>query len=146
MGRRGGLLQEYKRTTMQNMTTSDLPDDSGSESRPPGDPCIMIIFGASGDLTKRKLIPALYNLAKEKLRIEALIPAELPQYISPNNEVLQLHYPVKEYPKKVTSISLDKQSEISSTLIGIRAQYLIFEGGNVINIRKHSGYEVELSA
>ena len=27
--------------------------------------CIMVIFGASGDLTKRKLIPALYNLAKE---------------------------------------------------------------------------------
>src|SRR5919106_347860 len=25
-------------------------------------PCIMVIFGASGDLTKRKLIPALYNL------------------------------------------------------------------------------------
>ena len=25
---------------------------------------VMIIFGASGDLTKRKLIPALYNLYK----------------------------------------------------------------------------------
>src|SRR5262249_33426657 len=31
------------------------------------DPCAMVIFGASGDLTKRKLIPALYNLAKENL-------------------------------------------------------------------------------
>ncbi|PWU05874.1 MAG: glucose-6-phosphate dehydrogenase [Verrucomicrobia bacterium] len=28
----------------------------------PGDPCIIVIFGASGDLTKRKLLPALYNL------------------------------------------------------------------------------------
>jgi len=28
--------------------------------------CVMTIFGASGDLTKRKLIPALYNLALEK--------------------------------------------------------------------------------
>ena len=27
----------------------------------------MVIFGASGDLTKRKLIPALYNLAKDNL-------------------------------------------------------------------------------
>ena len=26
---------------------------------------VMIIFGASGDLTKRKLIPALYNLYKD---------------------------------------------------------------------------------
>jgi len=32
-----------------------------------GDPCAMVIFGAAGDLTKRKLIPALYNLAKEHL-------------------------------------------------------------------------------
>jgi glucose-6-phosphate 1-dehydrogenase len=31
------------------------------------DPCAMVIFGASGDLTKRKLIPALYNLAKDNL-------------------------------------------------------------------------------
>jgi glucose-6-phosphate 1-dehydrogenase len=28
-----------------------------------GDPCAVVIFGASGDLTKRKLMPALYNLA-----------------------------------------------------------------------------------
>jgi glucose-6-phosphate 1-dehydrogenase len=33
----------------------------------PGEPCVMVIFGASGDLTKRKLIPALYNLAKDNL-------------------------------------------------------------------------------
>lgn len=30
------------------------------------EPCVMVIFGATGDLTKRKLFPALYNLAKEK--------------------------------------------------------------------------------
>ena len=30
-------------------------------------PCAMVIFGASGDLTMRKLVPALFNLAKEKL-------------------------------------------------------------------------------
>jgi glucose-6-phosphate 1-dehydrogenase len=38
--------------------------------RAPGrvaDPCIMVIFGAAGDLTRRKLIPALYNLAKADL-------------------------------------------------------------------------------
>jgi glucose-6-phosphate 1-dehydrogenase len=30
------------------------------------EPCSIIIFGASGDLTARKLVPALYHLAKEK--------------------------------------------------------------------------------
>jgi len=29
--------------------------------------CVLVIFGASGDLAKRKLIPALYNLAKDGL-------------------------------------------------------------------------------
>jgi glucose-6-phosphate 1-dehydrogenase len=33
-------------------------------------PCAMVIFGASGDLTSRKLMPALYNLA-----IEGLLPS-----------------------------------------------------------------------
>ncbi|HYL76165.1 MAG TPA: glucose-6-phosphate dehydrogenase [Bryobacteraceae bacterium] len=39
----------------------------GSSAGHPADPCVMVIFGASGDLTKRKLIPALYNLAKDNL-------------------------------------------------------------------------------
>ena len=30
-------------------------------------PCGIVIFGASGDLAKRKLIPALYELALQKL-------------------------------------------------------------------------------
>ena len=35
-------------------------------NREMADPCTMVIFGGVGDLTKRKLIPALYNLAKEE--------------------------------------------------------------------------------
>jgi glucose-6-phosphate 1-dehydrogenase len=31
------------------------------------DPCAMVIFGASGDLTARKLVPALYNLARQHM-------------------------------------------------------------------------------
>jgi len=30
-------------------------------------PCIFVLFGAAGDLTKRKLIPALFNLVKARL-------------------------------------------------------------------------------
>src|SRR5262244_3956836 len=33
-----------------------------SASDRPGDPCAVVIFGATGDLTKRKLLPALMNL------------------------------------------------------------------------------------
>jgi glucose-6-phosphate 1-dehydrogenase len=40
---------------------SEAPSQSGVEVRV-GDPCVVIIFGASGDLTERKLVPALFNL------------------------------------------------------------------------------------
>ena len=36
-------------------------------SPPPAPPAIMVIFGASGDLTKRKLVPALHNLRRSGL-------------------------------------------------------------------------------
>ena len=39
------------------------PLREGLSSRPMPQPCHVVIFGASGDLTFRKLIPALYNLA-----------------------------------------------------------------------------------
>ncbi len=39
----------------------------GEWSGQPGDSCVMVIFGASGDLTKRKLIPSLYNLTRDNL-------------------------------------------------------------------------------
>ena len=35
--------------------------------RDKADPCTMVIFGGAGDLTKRKLIPAIYYLAEQKL-------------------------------------------------------------------------------
>jgi glucose-6-phosphate 1-dehydrogenase len=38
-----------------------------SEARKAVEPCSIVIFGASGDLTARKLIPALYHLHKDKL-------------------------------------------------------------------------------
>ncbi len=46
------------------------PADTGRESlidhvdAPPAPPCTLVIFGASGDLTHRLLVPALYNLAR----------------------------------------------------------------------------------
>ena len=35
--------------------------------RDKADPCTLVIFGGAGDLTKRKLIPAIYYLAEQKL-------------------------------------------------------------------------------
>ncbi|MEM7808257.1 MAG: glucose-6-phosphate dehydrogenase [Planctomycetota bacterium] len=40
---------------------------------PKRDPCILVIFGASGDLAKLKLLPALYKLASQKLLPDDLV-------------------------------------------------------------------------
>lgn len=53
-----------------------------------------------------------------------------------------INYPILKYPVKVISIDLGKQNEIEATLIGIKGQYLIFDNGNAINIRKHGGYKI----
>lgn len=41
------------------------PFREGLRTKPSLEPCVMVIFGATGDLTHRKLLPALYNLALE---------------------------------------------------------------------------------
>ncbi len=43
------------------------PLNEGLGRRRSAEPCTIVIFGASGDLTKRKLIPALYSLAAKNL-------------------------------------------------------------------------------
>jgi glucose-6-phosphate 1-dehydrogenase len=47
--------------------TQENPLLEGLQMRRTPDPCILVIFGASGDLTKRKLFPALYSLAFRRL-------------------------------------------------------------------------------
>src|SRR5574342_1257660 len=37
------------------------------ETIPPVEPCTLVIFGGSGDLARRRLIPALYNLLLDGL-------------------------------------------------------------------------------
>ena len=52
------------------MTTAALEENpllEGLQLRRKPDPCILVIFGGSGDLTRRKLFPALYSLAYRRL-------------------------------------------------------------------------------
>jgi glucose-6-phosphate 1-dehydrogenase len=46
--------------------TAALTDDAEG-SNPTSQPCVLLVFGASGDLTKRLLVPAIYNLACDGL-------------------------------------------------------------------------------
>lgn len=60
-------------------------------------------------------------------------------------EPVQFTYPVLRFPARVASLDLDKEKQVSGRLLGIKGQYLILDSG-VINIRKYTGYELELSA
>ena len=57
--------RSQRKTNMQSAEDAKVMEEE--QAGRTGDACAMVIFGASGDLTKRKLIPALYNLAKENL-------------------------------------------------------------------------------
>jgi glucose-6-phosphate 1-dehydrogenase len=48
-------------------TIAANPERELEHAGKPAGPCIFVLFGASGDLTKRKLIPALFNLVQAKL-------------------------------------------------------------------------------
>lgn len=58
--------------------------------------------------------------------------------------VTGIRYPVEAYPKKINSHNLDKEPHLTGTLLGIKGQYWILDNA-VINIRKYTGYRVELA-
>jgi hypothetical protein len=84
------------------------------------------------------------DLVEEKWSLEEQLPADIVGSFSENDEIIELNYPVLKYPVKVKSLSLDKTPEISGKLTGIKGQYLIFESGEVFNIRRHTGYHVSI--
>ena len=57
--------------------------------------------------------------------------------------VVDIKYPVSEYPEKIKSLNFDKQAEIEGTLLGIKGQYLILDSG-VLNVRKFTGYKIQV--
>jgi hypothetical protein len=61
-----------------------------------------------------------------------------------DSPMINLHYPILQYPTKVKGLDFHKTPIISGTLLGIKGQYLILDIG-VINIRKFSGYAITLS-
>ena len=86
-----------------------------------------------------------YNLPDEKMNAYQLLPAELQQYLHDDNHIWEFRYPVLAFPEKISSVSFDKDPVIEGILNGIKGQYLIFADGKVLNLRKHSGYFLEIA-
>ncbi len=85
-----------------------------------------------------------YDLEEEKWQIEEMLPNDLSQYMIEDDEITSINYPVEKFPEKVKSVGFDKQPIIEGKLLGIKGQYLILDKDRVLNIRKHTGYEVNL--
>ena len=94
-------------------------------------------------MLKNQLIEGV-DLTIAKKEMIAHLPSDLQNYISEEDNITEINYPVNEYPEKVKSLSFDKLEEITGRLWGVKGQYLIFDDGTVLNMRKHTGYMVEL--
>ena len=94
-------------------------------------------------MLKNQLVHGVDLLDKKKEMVGHLSD-ELRKYEYHENDITEIIYPVEEYPEKVKSLSFDKLNEIEGRLWGIKGQYLIFDDGTVLNIRKHNGYKVSL--
>ncbi|MDQ3915995.1 MAG: glucose-6-phosphate dehydrogenase [Actinomycetota bacterium] len=71
-----------------------------SPTRRTPDPCVVVIFGASGDLTSRKLLPALFNLRREGLAPEETVVLGTARTEYPDAEfAAQMRDAVKEHSR-----------------------------------------------
>lgn len=76
----------------------------------------------------------------------AALPTELSDHLLPPAALQPIHlrYPVLAYPQTVRAVNLAAQRRLTTTLQGIRGQYLVGDAGAVLNVRRHGGFEVLL--
>ena len=82
----------------------------------------------------------LLKLAEKPL---AVLQEQYPNQITvlKDQESWQFEYPSLNWPEKIRSFNLDKQSEVEGMLIAVKWQYLILDTG-CFNVRKHTSYDV----
>ncbi|MBI2942821.1 MAG: glucose-6-phosphate dehydrogenase [Candidatus Wallbacteria bacterium] len=72
------------------ITTSVVGASSGSRELAP-DTCLVVLFGITGDLAKRKLVPAFYNLARDRKLPEGLHIIGVGREEIPAEDVIAMH-------------------------------------------------------
>jgi hypothetical protein len=81
--------------------------------------------------------------AKENLLFE--IPDAYQDFIDDEDKVWSIQFPCEDRPVNPKAWKLSPENVYEGRLKGIVGQYLIFENQQVLNIRSHAGYEVELN-
>ena len=86
------------------------------------------------------------SLTEKKNDMLQLLPRDLEDFIFDDDTITAIQYPVIAFPEKVKSLKLDTTAYFERKLTGIKAQYLMFEDGSVLNIRSHAAYKVTIEA
>jgi glucose-6-phosphate 1-dehydrogenase len=61
------IVPEADQINVEQKYSSSLESQAAGSTARMAEPCVAVIFGASGDLARRKLLPAFYHLAKSHL-------------------------------------------------------------------------------
>jgi hypothetical protein len=85
------------------------------------------------------------DLIEEKWQTIEQLPSDLQTYVSENDSIIELNYPVLKFPKSVTVLNLEKTPLVKGTLVGIKGQYLLFDNDLALNVRRHTGYDIEFT-
>lgn len=85
------------------------------------------------------------DMSQVREKAISLLTPEMLSFVCDDNKVYHFNYPAQSYPSQPKSINFDSQMEVSGVLTGIKGQYIILNNQVVLNIRRHNGYEVELS-
>jgi len=85
------------------------------------------------------------DLIEEKWQTVEQLPSDLQEFVSENDSITKIAYPVLNYPNAIQVLNLEKTPMHKGILKGIKGQYLIFENDFVLNVRRHSGYNIEFT-
>ena len=103
-----------------------------------------MLKGDADEVNLEALRDQLLDLCDAELsRLQERFGLQSIQLLDDHQET-RIHYPVSEYPTKITSFNLDKDPVAEGKLMGIKGQYLIMDTG-VINIRKYTSYKVAVT-
>jgi len=95
----------------------------------------------------RKMLQGIYDdidLKQIKDKLSEYLSNDFKEYLSDDNDLFDMQYPLIKNPEKIKSINLDKTPQTNGILTGIKGQYLIFDNESVMNVRKYTGYVINL--
>ena len=81
----------------------------------------------------------------EKEKLVQSLSSEYQQFVTSDQDVVNLNYPVSIKPEKIKSLNFDKTPEIQGQLNGIKGQYIFLNNESVLNIRKYTGYIINFT-